>query len=231
MTKKQPLTIKIDELIRTKRKTIALMIDRDGRLVVRAPLRATNRQIMELVEEKAAWIRKKQEEAKASYSKVLPKEYVNGEGFEFLGKSYRLRIVETARPALTLAEGEFRLSRQALPRAEAVFTAWYREQARELLSLRVTWYAELFGLKVTGLRINSARTRWGSCNAQGSLNFTWRLVMAPLSVVDYVVVHELVHTRFRNHRREFWMAVKEILPDYKQRMNWLKINGHLLTIY
>lgn len=220
--------MKIDQVIRTRRKSIALIVERDGRLVVRAPLRVTNRQIQALVEQKAEWIRARQSIALAA-PQFAPKEYVNGEGFWFLGKSYRLEIVETAAKVLAL-DGVFRLRRAALPRAREVFTAWYREQARQVISERVTWYGAKTGLRCKQIKITSAQTRWGSCNAKGALSFAWRLVMAPVEMVDYVVVHELVHTLERNHQGPFWAKLKAILPDYKQRIAWFKANGHLLVL-
>jgi predicted metal-dependent hydrolase len=112
--------------------------------------------------------------------------------------------------------------RAALPRAAAVFEAWYRRQARLVLAERVAAYAWQTGLQPKKLRIGAARTRWGSCSSKGTLSFTWRLVMAPQQVVDYVVVHELCHLQVKNHSRDFWARVKAILPDYKQQVGWLK---------
>ena len=105
---------------------------------------------------------------------------------------YPLEIVNANHPALTF-DSKFYLSNTALPNARAVFERWYRKQALEILTDRVQHFASQHGFRVTQVRISSARTRWGSCSARGSLSFTWRLVMAPLPVIDYVVVHELVH--------------------------------------
>lgn len=109
--------------------------------------------------------------------------------------------------------------------------AWYRAQARWHLTGRIDHFARQHGFVYNSLRINGARTRWGSCNAQrGSLNFTWRLVMAPPEIVDYVVVHELCHLKHPNHSPDFWAEVEGILPDYKQRRKWLKENGLKLQV-
>jgi hypothetical protein len=95
---------------------------------------------------------------------------------------------------------------------------------------RVEWYAEEYGFEVKKIRISSARTRWGSYSQTGTLSLTWRLVMAPLDVIDYVVVHELCHLREMNHSKAFWEQVEAILPDYKQRRKWLKDNEKLLVL-
>ena len=221
--------IKPDQIIRTRRKTIALIVKPDGSLVVRAPLRASSRQIQQLIEQKAPWIRATQEKVRRNYPKIAPKEYVNGEGFLYLGKSYRLAISPGASRQLTL-EGQFLLSPSALPGARAVFIDWYRQQARQVIAERVAWFAAKYGFHYARIKITSARTRWGSYSSKGTLSFTWRLVMAPVEIIDYVVVHELAHTLEHNHGKAFWEKVKAITPDYKQKIAWLKINGATLDI-
>ncbi len=221
--------MKIDQIIRTKRKSIALIIKPDGRLVVRAPMRISDADIKHLVKQKERWIREKQKQVKDKSTQSKPKVYMDGEEFLYLGKSYQLKIVADLNPALVLSR-KFYLSRRALPKAESVFTEWYREQARAVISERVKLYAARHGFKYRKIRITSARTRWGSCSSMGNLNFTWRLVMAPPEVIDYVVVHELAHLRVNNHSKEFWKQVERIMPDYKQRLKWLKENGRKLTL-
>jgi hypothetical protein len=221
--------ISIDEIIRTDRKTIALIVQRDGRLIVRAPMKTKDNTIQALIEKKTDWIKAKQEFVRATYPPYVPKEFVNGEGFWYLGKIYRLQIVDEKRPALIL-NGNFRLASAALPKAACVFERWYREQAFQVISERVKWYAENHGYIYNQVKITSARTRWGSCSAKGTLSFAWRLVMAPVPVIDYVVVHELVHMEEKNHSKEFRGKIKLIIPDYKQRIEWLERNGHLLSL-
>ena len=147
----------------------------------------------------------------------------------FLGQSYPLEVVDHQREALTL-NGSFRLRRDKLEDAAAVFEAWYRAQAREGISLRAAFFAGLYGFEYHSIRITGARTRWGSCGSKGTLNFSWRLMMAPPAVVEYVVVHELCHLRQHNHSKAFWALVESILPDYKQRQKWLKANGRALVL-
>jgi hypothetical protein len=221
--------VKIDQIIRTKRKSIALIVEPNGRLVVRAPMRISDADIKHLVKQKERWIREKQKRVKDKSTQSKPKVYMDREEFLYLGKSYNLKIVADLNPALVLSQ-KFYLSRRALPKAESVFTKWYREQARAVISERVKLYATRHGFKYRKIRITSARTRWGSCSSMGNLNFTWRLVMAPPEVIDYVVVHELAHLRVSNHSKEFWNQVEHIMPDYKQRLRWLKENGQKLTL-
>ena len=221
--------MKIDEIIRTKRRTIALIVNHDGTLIIRAPLRATQKQIEDLVEQKSEWIKSKQKMVKATYAHFVPKEYINGEEFLYLGTSYRLTIVDDSVHLLRLAD-HFYLSRSVLARAEKIFKGWYRAQAKKVITGRVKAYADQYGFEYRKMNITNAQARWGSCSPCGSLNFSWRLVMAPVLVIDYVVVHELVHLHEKNHSRRFWDKVKTILPGYAQQVQWLKTCGHMLRL-
>jgi predicted metal-dependent hydrolase len=228
------MPIPIDRLVRTRRKTIALIVQRDGTLTVRAPLRMAERHIHEFVEAHADWITKNQVKVRAAAPP--PKQYTEGETFLYLGKTYPLLIVPATmlrasprqRPALTFDGASFRLAKSALPKAEEAFAHWYKAQATLVLFQRVVALATKYGFHYQKIRISSARTRWGSCSSKGTLSFTYRLVMAPPEVVDYVVVHELVHTKVKNHSKTFWNKVGEIMPEYKQHVAWLKKNGRFL---
>jgi predicted metal-dependent hydrolase len=99
-----------------------------------------------------------------------------------------------------------------------------------MISERVNIYSAKHGFAPKQVKITSARTRWGSCSPDGTLNFTWRLVMAPLDVIDYVVVHELVHLRVKNHSRKFWKAVEEIMPGWRLQRKWLREHGEKLGL-
>lgn len=114
--------------------------------------------------------------------------------------------------------------------AERIFISWYTVQAKPVITERVKEYAANYGFIYRQVKITDAQTRWGSCSPSGSLNFSWRLVMAPIRVIDYVVVHELVHLNEKNHSGRFWDNVKAILPDYTQQVQWLKTNGYKLRL-
>jgi hypothetical protein len=220
--------IKIDKIIRRKRKTIALQITDNATLVVRAPFDVDTLTIEHVVLKHKKWIEKKKKEVLSRDLKFSRKEFVNGEGFLYLGKSYRLTIADDETPLKF--ENRFYLSRKYLPQAKETFIKWYKEKAYEKISERVQWYAHKKGLNYNRIKITNAQKRWGSCSSKGNLNFSWRLIMAPLSVIDYVVVHELVHLEEKNHSKTFWLKVKMLLPDYEKHKKWLKDNGHLLRI-
>jgi predicted metal-dependent hydrolase len=217
------MPIEVHQIVRTKRKTLALIVNPDGSLVVRAPLRTPERSIWEFIESHADWIEKKKAEAVA-VRPPAPRQYVAGELFMYLGNAYALEIVRGQKPPLVLEE-TFKLAESSQSNGNASFERWYRAQARQILHERVNAYANQYGFQFKTIGITSARTRWGSCSPNGSLNFSWRLVMAPIEAIDYVVVHELVHTLVHNHSRHFWKKVEKIMPDYKERKKWLRQNG------
>ncbi|MCF6277134.1 MAG: M48 family metallopeptidase [Anaerolineales bacterium] len=212
------------KIIRSQRKTIALVIRPDGMLIVRAPQRATRKQINDMLEKHADWIEKKQTRAKAMQADFTPRQFVADETFPFRGKYYALQLSDAEKPTLAL-NGSFQLAKSALAQAEHVFEAWYRQQAREIFTARVMFYAGKYHFDYAKIRLSSARTRWGSCSTRGNINLTWRLVMTPPQIIDYVVVHELCHLREHNHSQAFWAQVAAILPDYKLRRQWLRENG------
>lgn len=222
------MQIQIDKLTRSKRKTIALIIERDGRLTVRAPMRAPQGLIHQFIHEKADWITRTREKIKTIVT-TPAKQYIDGEIFPYLGSSFNLKLVKPQRPALQFDNG-FTLSHGAQTKGQAAFTRWYKEQAYTVISERVKQYAQQYNFTPKQIKITSAKTRWGSCSSNGSLNFTWRLVMAPLDVIDYVVVHELVHLHVKDHSRKFWSAVESIYPEYKIQRKWLRENGDKLNL-
>jgi predicted metal-dependent hydrolase len=218
-------------VIRTKRKTIALIIQSDGSLLVRAPLRCPQSEIDRLVSEKAEWIASKQALVRQQAAQNQPLRYQAGELFPYLGQIYPLRVYRSQqkRPRLELKGGEFWLPDTLLPHAAAAFESWYRAQARQFITGRVQRLAQQHNLQHGRVAINSARTRWGSCGPSGSLNFTWRLVLAPVDVIDYVVAHELAHLKERNHSPRFWAEVERLMPGYRPLRAWLKQHGRSLS--
>ena len=152
------------------------------------------------------------------------KQFLPNETFLFLGKEFPLEIVKGQKAALIL-DTHFKLAEWAQGKAEQVFQNWYREQARQILPRRVHLFANQHNLQYQKIRIGSARTRWGSCSAKGALSFSWRLILTPMEVVDYIVIHELAHTLIHNHSKRFWNRVEKFLPDYKERRKWLRTNG------
>jgi predicted metal-dependent hydrolase len=108
--------------------------------------------------------------------------------------------------------------------------SWLKDEAERLLEERVKKYASLTGTSSSSLKLSDAKARWGSCGSKGSLNFAWRLIMCPISVIDYIVVHELSHIVYKNHSDGFWARVKTVLPNYIEQQEWLIANRRLMDI-
>lgn len=156
-----------------------------------------------------------------------------GSVLPFQGEYYKLKILydeELRLPGIRLAEGEIilRTGRRDREAVAEILTAWYLKKAKEKIPERTAYYARLMKEHYKEIRIKDQRTRWGSCSSKKNLNFSWRLIMAPPEVLDYVIVHELCHLKFMDHSDNFWNHVEEVLPDYKVRQEWLKANGERL---
>jgi predicted metal-dependent hydrolase len=223
------MSIHIDQIIHSKRKTVSLIIQSDGKLTVRAPLRMSEVHILEFVQNHADWIRKHQAQIIA-HPPSPAKQYIDGELFLFLGKEYPLTISSHRRPLVSFSGQKFLLEKSQFPNARRLFTIWYKAQSRRVISQRVAYFSKQNKFSYKKIRISSARTRWGSCSSNGTLSFTWKLIMAPPEIIDYVVIHELVHTQIKNHSKKFWGKLGEILVDYKAQVQWLKQNGKNLHL-
>ena len=137
--------------------------------------------------------------------------------------------MDRSHPPLEL-DGDFLLALPYQNRVKEAFITWYREETRAITGRLISEYQKKYHFKVNKVRITSARTRWGSCSSNNNLNFTYRLCMAPLYVIDYVVAHELTHLKHHNHSKTFWNAVEKIKPNYRKDRDWLKQHGALLTL-
>lgn len=224
----------IDQLIRSKRKTLALHINREGHLIVRAPMKLAFAKIEEFVLSKTHWIHqaKLKMQQRGEHRKQNVKQFAEGETFLYLGKEYALKFHSDEEIILREALC-FPISylSQGLSQAKKYLIIWYQNQALAYISERAAFYAKITGWHYQSLKISKARTRWGSCHPRGSVSFSWRLILAPIEIIDYVIVHELAHLINHDHSFRFWNRVESILPDYKFRRKWLKEKGDSLTIF
>lgn len=215
------------EIIRSKRKTIALVIDRDGELIVRAPVWATNSQIMKFVEAKQEWIRNKMMAAKRQLKDNSPVQVMDGEEILYMGKKCVIKRKVASR---VFFDGE---TFMVPDRSDArdLLISWYKRQSKIIIWDLVVRYAHIMNVAPTGIRITSARTRWGSCSADYHLNFSYRLLLCPQEVIAYVVVHELCHIWHRDHSSAFWQSVARYDEDYKKHEKWLKEHARLMEVF
>ena len=202
---------------------------KDATLLVRAPYFVSKEVITRLVEGKKHWISRKQLLMQQQKIQAPVKQFVDGEHFLYLGEKYRLAIVNEQVEPLRF-EDSFLLSRGCFSRGREVFFNWYRREAALKIAERVKCFATLANATHTDVKITDTRQSWGSCNRKGVLSFSWRLIMAPLEVIDYVVAHEVAHLSERNHSKNFWSKVETLLPGYKECKKWLNENGHRLAI-
>ena len=222
--------IKIDKLIRSKRKTLTLIIDDNSKVIVRAPLRISQREIETFVDKNHSWILKKIEQIQNKKMNKKEISYKHGSTFLYLGREHELLITPDTKYALRFDGKNFILHSNYISLAPKVFYQWYFRTAYKIISQRAIFYSQKYHLKFIQVRISNAVKRWGSCSSKGNINFSWRLLMAPKPVIDYVVVHELAHLIQMDHSPKFWRIVERILPNYKEYKIWLKNNEHLLDL-
>ena len=202
-------------LIRSKRKTLAIHITRDARVEVRAPMHMSIEYIEDFVKAKSDWIdrllakRVKSIEDKAAFTLHY------GDIVSICGDRYPITAKEGQRAGY---DGKCFYMPPDLDAdtIKALTIRTYKQLAKQYLTWRVEHFASLMQVEPTGLRITSAKSRWGSCSSKKSLCFSWRLMMADDEVIDYIVVHELAHILELNHSPRFWAHVERIVPDYKE---------------
>jgi predicted metal-dependent hydrolase len=218
-----------------RRKTIEISVDPSDGLLVAAPWTASEAEIARVVEQRAAWVLRRLEAHRNGHRIDAKREWITGETVVYLGRNYRLRIVEggagdEAPIRLTGRWLEVRTNGKGDRRIATVVEGWYRRAAAECLTERVAVYAPKIFVRPKKIVIRSQTKRWASCGPDGVLRFNWRIVMAPLSLVDYVVVHELCHLRHRRHDGRFWGCVAAVLPDYETRREALRREGPAYTL-
>lgn len=213
------------QIIRSNRKSVALVIDNEANLIVRAPLQMSESDISAFVQKKKGWINEKQQQVAVFGEKHPPIVVETGESLMYLGNSYA--IIKDAVDAVQLSGNEMLVPNDY---SLAEMTEWLKAEALQMISERVTNYAGIMGVTPGEVKLSDAKARWGSCSAKNNLNFAWRLIMCPLSVIDYVVVHELSHITYKNHSPAFWARVKTVLPNYEESQDWLKANRKLMDV-
>jgi predicted metal-dependent hydrolase len=217
------------------RKTTDIVIERNGIVTVRPPLNYTPEQVDAVVESKRMWIYRNLAEWKYLNDSAVVREWVNGETFLYLGCSYRLALVSNQDCTLQLRAGRFCLDRTAFEQggqaaAKQAFETYLTEKGQPRLNERVKYFAPKVGVQVAEIKVKDMGYRWASCGTRNILNFNWKCLMAPPQIIDYIVVHELCHFHHRDHRNAFWNEVDKVMPDYRERKEWLRKNGASLVV-
>lgn len=214
-------------LQRSNRKTASIYIERDGQVSVYVPEDLSKSQLEELLESKRKWIYRNQAEWADLNATRVQREYVNGEGFLYLGRTYRLKLVEDQANPLMLKDGHFclRSNNGSVPDADAAFKEFFQEKAKRRIPERVAFFENRMGVESKVVKVMDLKNRWASCSSGGNVNFHWKCMMAPPTVLDYIVVHELAHLIHPNHTDAFWNEVDKVMPDFGDRKEWLRVNG------
>lgn len=217
---------------RKRRKTISLNISHNNEIVVCAPYFTSAREINRFIQEKQSWIEKTIQKHADKALLVQERKFVSGEYFYYLGESIELEAFfePKEKKGLVLWNNRFYLnSPDGKETRTHYFVLWYKQKALEHIGERVDFYCRELDLRARGVRVSSARQRWGSCSPDNKLAFSFRLIMMPPDVIDYVIVHELMHIREKSHSRRFWKLVAEAMPQYKTNQRNLKKYGEVFA--
>ncbi len=209
----------------SRRRAIEITVDRGGELILSAPPDVPDATMRDFVQRKRMWIYKQLARKEALTHDTRPKEFTEGEGFAYLGRSYRLRLVQDSDAAIKLQSGRFVMPRELARTGREHLIRWYIARAQPWLLGKVEDFAARMEVTPTGVRVQDLGYRWGSCGKGDWLYFHWKTILLPARIAEYVVVHELAHLLERHHTPEFWRRVERAMPDYEQRKVWLAEHG------
>ncbi len=230
---------------RKRRKYVSLKVEANNCVVVQLPWICSRQNIPRILKRHKDWI-KDQFQKNTQRGLYRSKQWVEGEVFDFLGYSYVLKLNSQIMPRLfdlqrqsVVVQGSSWFLNIDIAWSQAETEAWlakkierhYRREAEHFLVQRCHHYAQMLDVQPHSIRIRALKSRWGSCSLIGDLVFNWKLMMAPVSIVNYVVIHELCHIHEHNHSPQFWSWVELIDPDYCEHKRWLKEQGHLLDLF
>lgn len=221
-------------LVRSKRRTLGLEISPHG-VKARAPVRMSERDIVEFIQHKRAWIDKHQANMPLATEKTTL-ELKNGATIKLRGADFTLNVISGSRQPVSIQTNQITVpvidSNTPLEtRVKNKLIKWYKHVAQNELQTRARYYAELMNVpprRTDQIYVRDYKRRWGSCDSKGKLSFNWRILQAPTAVSDYVVIHELAHCHEFNHSKRFWSIVAKQMPDYKEHDAWLSQHGHSL---
>ncbi len=208
----------------SKRKTVSIKFTKD-KIVIYAPSDFSDKIISKIIEQNRSKI---EEKYRIWEKRQVKRTFKNGDSIYFFGKQYPIENKENTDISLYFDEKKFLISSTSLENSKKLFENFFKRMASEYICKRVKELALKYGFNYEKCKITKAKTRWGSCSYKNSLNFSLYLIMAPPEVIDYVILHELVHTVHKNHSENFWNMVKSFVPEYKKHRIWLRKNVFLM---
>ncbi|MCX8009180.1 MAG: M48 family metallopeptidase [Patescibacteria group bacterium] len=216
------------EIIRSSRKSLSIRVLPDGSLRVNAPRFASELEIHNFINKQHEWIERQRQKILTIQAKRQSRRYEDGEEFLYLGNTIRLAIGD--HKAILLQGDRLCFPHFLKFRIREEIRQWFIKQAKDVIADIVRKNSQVMNVSYSSITFSDTRSKWGSCTRDNRLQFCWRLVMAPLLVIQYVVIHELVHIIEKNHSRKFWMKVALYNPSYKQQIQWLKTHGDELAL-
>ncbi|GGI12575.1 M48 family metallopeptidase [Gottfriedia solisilvae] len=202
--------------------------------------RLTINEIESMLYKKAKWILDKWEAVNEIVEAPPHREFISGEKLPYCGKNYKIKVLQNNKLnsiSINFLQGKFLIETPFNPKTtehnEQVkerIIKWYITHAQSKAIDRANYYSQLMGVTPKSIKVKTQHMRWGTCTPSGNIYLNWRLFMAPISVIDYVIVHELAHLKYPNHSKDYWSFVQTILPNYEEKKDWLRKNGPLLTL-
>jgi len=214
--KKIKLNLKISK---NRKRTVSLKVVSQNTINVTAPYYMNEQKAIQFLNKNWRWVFKNIDNYREPKNR-LDTESQKESRILFMGNYYPILYDGTF--GCDFYKNAFHTNTRNTKKIKSLITLWYKTIAREIIPKKVKSTATRFGLKYGNIKIGSAKTAMGTCSPTDDLNFSWRLVMMPEFVIDYVVVHELAHTRHHNHSKRFWNFVREMMPRYKKAENWIK---------
>jgi predicted metal-dependent hydrolase len=228
-------TLQVGELLfevrrSARRKTLGLTVDRRGELVAHVPSSTPADEVAKWINKKLLWVYRKLALKREAVSPVRSPEYVSGEAYSYLGRRFSLKLIATQPAPLRFDGAQFTLRRNARP-AEDHFRRWYTERGNAWLNRRAAWLSRLTARKPSGVEVRDLGYRWGSCTRNSVLLFNWKILQLPIRLVDYVIVHELIHLEEPHHGPDFWRALDRAMPDWRDRKETLRLRAKDFLVF
>lgn len=226
-----PTHLVLDELVfsvrvSNRRRTVGITVERDGALVLHMPEGQSWERVERWVRGKRHWVRDKLADKDVLTSHQPRREFVSGEGFDYLGRRYRLKVTDEVQ-GVHFNGGRIRMHPSVAegPDPEGAMVAWYQDRAHRWVPSRLEPWCERMGLRPERMRVQDLGHRWGSAGRGGRLNLHWALMQLPPTIVDYVLVHELAHMAIPDHSPKFWARVRTVMPEYERQRERLAVLG------
>lgn len=220
------------------RKTLSIAVE-DGQVIVTIPSGTEANKYELILSQKAPWMLKQLAHFEEMSSSTRTLQFRSGEKLPYLGRYYRLKVQSKAvsAPSFRFFKGHFEANIPLELTTEdyrahlyPLYQDWIMQKGKRFASKRIIRFTQRLGESPHDLSVRNMEKRWGSCTAQGRILLNWRIFLAPVSIVDYVLAHEMAHLKEMNHTQAYWDTLRMLLPDYEERKEWLRLNGSQLDV-